>query len=59
MIRGDVFSDNMKLTVGLPNGSVVEKLMFLVNIKDLIESAENAIFNLFTDDITVRPKNLK
>lgn len=48
-----ITSKKMPLTVGVPQGSILGPLLFLIYINDLPEKINDVSFNLFADDTTV------
>lgn len=50
VVIGDINSNQHPLTCGVPQGSILGPLLFLIYINDFNNSAENVHFHLFADD---------
>ena len=58
MVVDGVFSDWSAVTKGVPQGSILSPLMFIIFVNDMPDVVKYCTVNQYADDITVEKKHM-
>ena len=56
VVANGIISDNHDVLSGVPQGTVLASLFFIIMIADIDQNLENSVSRLFTDDIKMSAK---